>query len=397
MKTLYIVYFNYMQDLYGSSIGSTIKAERLFENLQQMGHTVSAYWRYADEELDPHVQPRRVQKNSIKPFLRKLFFTPKEILKNLVELFREWKFLHKHHPDVVIIRCDAYRYSAALLCKLLNMPLIVEADGANSYEWLTFNNKDGNIWRSWLLGIEKYNFKIAKHIFVQSNIAKDYYASVFPDQQDKISVITNGADLRSVDNVGMKQKLEIPIDAVVCGFVGSMHYWHNTGLLFGLLNTLMPKHTKLYFVMVGGGGPMADAFKQQCAGYDWSNRIIFTGKVPYETTHEYMNIMDITLAPYAKSDMFYYSPVKVFEYMAQGRAVVTTAVGQIEELVQDGVNGLFFDPDLENDLSDKVDQLLSEPELRKTLGDNARACIAREHTWKHKAEQLQQLCLDAVN
>ncbi len=399
MKKEKIAYFNYMQDLYGMSIGSTIKAEQLLKHIQNLGHKVYFYWRYATKTGKPgNSDVSKSRRYFQHPLLRRLFFTPKEIIKNIFELFREYRFLKSCRPDLVIVRIDAFRYSASLLTRLLRLPLLIEADGANSWEWLHYSNKDGNIWKSWLLFIERFCFRLADVVFVQSNVARDYYLELYPFPADKITVITNGANpvKQTVDPQLLKQQLGIKPDAIVCGFIGSLHYWHNTGLLFDLVKNLLSDYSALYFLIVGGGGPMTDNFMEQCSRYDWKNRVIFTGYVEHAQTPLYVNIFDIALAPYATSGLFYYSPVKIFEYMAQGKAIVTTRIGQIAELITEGESGLFFNPDVPGDLDVKVKSLLHDPQARKRMGERARQVVIENHTWSHKALQLEKLCLQTL-
>ena len=310
----------------------------------------------------------------------------------------EYWFIKQNKPDIMIVRIDAYRYSACVLAKLFKIPLLIEADGANSYEWLFYNNKDGNIWKSWILFFERLCFRLSEHIFVQSQVAMDYYLDLYGLNESKIHVITNGANPREIgeEKSELKGKLGIQADSQVCGFMGSLHYWHNTGLLFELIKEVLTDYPSLYFLVVGGGGPMADEFKKQCLQYDWKSRILFTGLVQHEKAYQYVNLFDVALAPYASTGLFYYSPVKIFEYMAQGKAIITTKVGQIAELIEDGESGIFFDPDTPGDLTAKVKVLLDQPEKRKAIGRKAREKILHNHTWRHKALQLQKLCFAAI-
>ena len=82
--------------------------------------------------------------------------------------------------------------------------------------------------------------------------------------------------------------------------------------------------------------------------------------------------------------------------MAQGKAIVTTRIGQIAELITDGESGLFFDPNNPGDLVEKVKSLLYAPEYRNRMGERARQVILANHTWNHKAAQLEKLCLEAL-
>jgi len=398
-KFLKIVYFNYMEDLYGSSIGSTIKAVQLLTHLEERGHKVFYYWRNKEKSPDSREMGNGMKKSFFKrPIFRKLFFTPKEFIKNLIEMKTEYRFIKQCNPDLIIVRIDAYRYSASVLAKLLHIPLLIEADGANSYEWLQYNNKDGNIWKSWILFVERLCFRLSEYIFVQSHVARDYYLDLYKLGQLKIHVITNGANPREPEDnkLEMQEKLGIQADAQICGFIGSLHYWHNTGLLFKLVKTVIPDCSNLYFLIVGGGGPMAEDFKKQCEQYDWKSKVIFTGYVEHERTHHYVNLFDIALAPYARTGLFYYSPVKIFEYMAQGKAIITTQVGQIAELIEDGQSGIFFDPDTPCDLVAKVKYLLDRPDKRKEIGRNACKVFLQNHTWQHKSLQLEKLCFSAI-
>jgi len=382
------------------SIGSTIKAEQLLSHLDKLGYKINFYWRYVDKPAKAgYTSSGEKRKFLQQPFLRRLFFTPKEVLKNCFELIREYRFLQSCRPDLIIVRIDAFRYSATVLASILRLPLLIEADGANSWEWLHYSNQDGNIWKSWLLFVERFCFRLADSVFVQSKVAKEYYLDLYPIPADKITVITNGANPvpQLPDPQVLKEQLGINRNAIVCGFMGSLHYWHNTGLLFELVNSLLTDDPGLYFMIIGGGGPMTDSFVSQCSKYEWKNRVIFTGYIEHSQTPLYVNLFDIALAPYAASGLFYYSPVKVFEYMAQGKAVVTTRIGQIAELITAGESGLFFDPNSPGDLTAKVRSLLSEPEYRKRIGGCARQVIMANHTWNHKAAQLEKLCLAALH
>ncbi|MBN2411429.1 glycosyltransferase family 4 protein [candidate division KSB1 bacterium] len=394
-----IAYFNYMEDLYGSSIGSTIKAVELLSHLEEQGHKICYYWR--NKERTPGADGEKANKKKSyfkRPLFRKLFFTPKEVLKNLFEMRLEYRFIKQNKPDMIIVRIDAYRYSASVLAKLLNIPLLIEADGANSYEWLFYNNKDGNIWKSWILFFERFCFRLSEYIFVQSRVARDYYVDLYNPAESKIHIITNGANPRTLleDQSSLKEKLGIHAGSQVCGFMGSMHYWHNTGLLFELIKDVLTDYPEVYFLIVGGGGPMAAEFKKQCEQYDWNSRVLFTGFVEHDIAYQYVNLFDIALAPYASTGLFYYSPVKIFEYMAQGKAIITTKVGQITELIEDSNSGVFFDPDTPGDLTKKVKYLLDQPEKRSAVGRNAREIILHHHTWTHKALQLEKLCYAAL-
>lgn len=322
-----------------------------------------------------------------------MLFTPKEILKNITEYRREAKAIKRIRPDVVIARLDAYKISTALLCRRHHIPFVLEADGAMSFEWLEFHNQERKLNRFCLMAFERYNFHLAQKIFVQSNVTRDYYIQLL-GRQEKIAVITNAADVRAVTvpATRLRQDLGIPQTSVVCGFMGSFHYWHDAAALRRITENLLLNHAELCFLFIGQGGVSADSIRKEFSQRPWSHRAVFIDHVPHDQIQNYINIFDIALAPYMRQRLFYYSPVKIFEYMAYGKAVVTAPFGQVEELIQDRENGLFYNPDQEGDLETKVTELVLKPDLRFRLGAKAKELIAGAHTWSHKAKQLETLC-----
>jgi len=88
---------------------------------------------------------------------------------------------------------------------------------------------------------------------------------------------------------------------------------------------------------------------------------------------------------------FYFSPLKVYEYMAAGLPVVASRVGQLQKLIEPGVNGLLVPPGDTAALAAALGRLQSDPQLRLRLGQAARAAVIRQHTWDAVAEQILRL------
>jgi len=104
-----------------------------------------------------------------------------------------------------------------------------------------------------------------------------------------------------------------------------------------------------------------------------------------------MAAADILLAPYEAQDFFYLSPIKIFEYMAAGRAILAARVGQVCEVIEDGVNGLLYDPSAPESFRDRLLQLVQDPDLRRRLGESARRTIEERYTWRMNIEGVSAL------
>ncbi len=380
-----ITYFNYMADLYGYSIGSTIKVLKLFRRLESFGHTVSFHWLGAVESSEES-GPAPERKASL---LRDLLYTPKQMLRNLPQFFRERHIIKNEQPDVLLVRLDAFRMSAVFLARLYRLPLFVEADGACSYEWLTFNN-GRHLWNRVLLWCEKFVLANANGIFTQSQIAKKYLLQAHHLKETDITVITNGADERKVFDVTMlanlRRDLTIADDARVIGFVGSMQQWHGMNDVQHLVRDILDEFDDVIFLFVGSGGALEKELKANLA--QAGSRVIFTGTVPNDLVDSYIALFTIAIAPYPPIDLFYFSPMKVFEYMASAKPIIASNSGQIAEILQHEESALLYEPGNIGELKLFLKRLLTNSDLQKKIARNAHQSFVECHTWTRKAEEL---------
>lgn len=384
-----ITYLNYMADLYGYSIGSTIKVLKLFRHLESLGHEVSFHWLGVVNQVEPESTgpppERRVS------FWRDLLYTPKQLLRNLPQFFKERKIIKKELPDVLLVRLDAFRISAVFLARLYRLPLIVEADGACSYEWLTFNN-GRHLWNRVLLWCEKLMLVNAAGIFTQSRIARDYLARTHNLNDSVIAVITNGADERKEFDskilTDLQRELGIPDQAKVIGFVGSMQQWHGMADVQNLVRDILTEFENAVFLFVGSGGALEKELKTNLS--ETGSRVIFTGTVPNELVDNYIELFTVAIAPYPPIDLFYFSPMKVFEYMASAKPIIASNSGQISELLVNEESALLYEPGHINQLKEALVRLLTNSELQKKIARNAHQSFVECHTWTHKAGELDE-------
>jgi len=382
-----------MNDLYGSSLGSTVKAIKLIGGLKSVNWTVYMEWRRQGVK-EPGAAPR--SKSRLKSWLRILLFTPKELVQNVVDFYRELKIVDQHKPDLVIARLDAFRISALWVAAYRKIPLIVEADGANSFEWIHYHG-GAHLWKCVLLACEKLMLRRADGAFTQSAIARDYLHQTHRLQK-KCRVITNGADLPNPNadkSAELRRKLGIHHEDVVIGFLGTMHHWHGLQAIGTLFTELLRQNHRLKLMFVGAGGAqeqsLINTFEES-----YRQRVVFTGFIPLEQVGDYISLFTIAIAPYPNMPLFYFSPVKVFDYMAAGKAIVAADIGQIAQILHHGVSALLYQPDDLVDLADCIKRLADDVDLRNKLGKNALADFKKQHTWRHKVLELDRFLHDFI-
>jgi glycosyltransferase involved in cell wall biosynthesis len=375
-----------MADLYGYSIGSTIKVLKLFRHLEPIGHAVSFHWLGAVNQMGSQSAPAKERASS---WLRDVLYTPKQMLRNIPQFFREQKLLKKDNPDILIVRLDAFRISALALARLYHVPMIVEADGACSYEWLTFSN-GRHVWDRVLLWCESLMLKNASGIFVQSQVAKEYYVKQHGLDANAIAVISNGAELPAQLEpevlTSLRRDLGIPQHARVVGFIGSMQQWHGMRDVQELVKKILAEFQDVLFLFVGSGGALEKELQKNLQ--ESGSRTIFTGTVPNELVHHYIQLFTIAIAPYPPIDLFYFSPMKVFEYMAAAKPIIASNSGQIAEILQHEKSALLYEPGNIAELKAHLVRLLTNFDLQKKIARNAHQSFVECHTWSHKAAEL---------
>lgn len=382
-----ITYFNYVWDIEGISAGAATKAKEIIAGINKLGHHASLFWR--TPQPNGRVSVSDKVRNSLKPKLQKYLHELKKLARNVPHLFQEYRILKQQNPDILFTRLELYNFSGAWLSALLNLPLAVEADCPPSYEHKSHYGKDfwhvGNLSEK----LELQTLRKADAVIAISTILKNYYVEQ-GIAADKIHVIPNGADPEKFrpreKPVELAQKYGLG-DKVVIGWIGALVGWSGIENLVKMALLVLENYSRAAFLLVGGGANQA-LFQKALHVRDYMPRVVLPGAVPHEKVADYLACMDIVLAPYPKLPFWYPSSMKIFEYMAAGKALVASDIGQVGEVIRDGHNGLLYDPEDGASLKTKVLALLENAPMRKQLGEQARRDLVANYTWERHAKKI---------
>lgn len=197
-------------------------------------------------------------------------------------------------------------------------------------------------------------------------------------------VVPNAVDTARFTPVG---PTEVPPKAggkFVVGFAGSLKPWHGLEILLDAFRGLLAR-SPAYHLVVVGDGPLRGWLEGYLQVHGLQEMVTTAGAVPHERVAALLRAMDVAVAPYPPAEMFYFSPLKLFEYMAAGRPIVASRVGQVREVIEDGVTGLLVEPGDPQDLIDSIERLRANPALRCALGAQARGAV-EGRTWRRNAE-----------
>ena len=388
-----IIYLSYIYDSQGVSLAARKKAEELFSRLPQNEFDFKLFWLNEDkvtENSDP--ESRKYSKlRSAKHFLSKFLHEPNQLIRNIKYYSIGEDIIEEEKPDLIISRLDVYNISSLLLSKQKKVPLVFEVDCPVVYEFRTFEREYFS--NKFLLEyVEKMNLAHARANFVISNELKKYYIRRgIPPQH--LEVITNGADIEKINpfiNADQIKKRYHLYDAITIGFIGTFHYWHGLNSLLDVAEEILQSEKNVKFLLVGSSGPLKNQIENIVKKNNLGEHIFLTGKIHNSEVPKYLAAIDIAIAPYPNLPFFYYSPMKIFEYMAAGKAIVASKIGQIAEILQDKKNSLLFTPGNIREMKDKIEMLIKNRDLIYILGNQAREDIIKFHSWDRKSEQLSR-------
>ncbi len=213
--------------------------------------------------------------------------------------------------------------------------------------------------------------------------------------RQRLEVVPNGINLEHFtgpfDGAAVRERWRLD-GRLVLGFTGFVRDWHGLDRVIDAIAADGPEHPRVLLVV--GDGPARAGLEAQALALGIAQRVIFTGVVPRDAVPAYVSVFDVALQP---AVVDYASPLKLFEYLALGRAIVAPDQPNIREILDDGVNALLFDPREPRALVDAIDRLTNDDPLREHLAAEAKATIARRGlTWAANAARVTTLFEDLL-
>jgi hypothetical protein len=202
----------------------------------------------------------------------------------------------------------------------------------------------------------------------------------------RITVISNGINPDRFGAVpetsAAKAALGLP-QRLVLGFTGFIRGWN---AVHHLIDFVSAHRAQLdLHILVLGDGPARASFESHAAGLGVADRLTITGIVERDDVARHVAAFDIAVLPGLPP---YSSPLKLFEYLQLGRAIVAPDTENIREILTDGEDAKLLDPATAGARAAALLALCTDPKLRTRLGQAARQTITTKSlTWTHNAER----------
>lgn len=228
--------------------------------------------------------------------------------------------------------------------------------------------------------------RLLRIVAISSALRRDIIAQ-WPQAEPIVTVAHDGADAHP------GQRLPILGSASTrprIGYAGHLYPGKGMEMIFALAQ----RRPEYDFLVMGGRGADLDRWRRATA--DMAN-VTLTGMVPHPEVPDRLASCDVVLAPYARQVMVsdgatevgrWMSPLKIFEYMAQGLTIIASDLPVLREVLEDGVDSVLCPPDDVDAWLQALDGLITNEGKRATLGAAARSKLEAKYTWLERARQI---------
>ncbi len=299
--------------------------------------------------------------------------------------YRKLKAAARHFkPDIIYERYNLYLLAGSLLKKRLGIPLFLEVNSPLVFER---SQHSGGLALPWLAKwAEGTAWRAADYVLPVTRVLAGYIME-YGVPEKRISVIPNGINeahfAQAPDPEYAKGKLGLQ-NKLILGFTGFIRDWHGVDrIIEWMATTDAPKNIHL---LVVGDGPARSSLETQAISLNISDKVTFTGVVHRDSVPAYIAAFDIALQPAVTS---YASPLKLFEYMVLGKAIIAPRTPNLLEILTDGENAALFDETSPGSLPETLTRLCRDTHLRQQLSVATRESIDRlQLTWTGNARRI---------
>lgn len=323
----------------------------------------------------------------ISRFLPEFVFELLEMSYGVAAVGRLRRILESQRYDLIFERYAIFNWSGVASARSAGVPIILEV---NYTARTPIHRRRNRLLKPFARWIDRRVFRRADAFVVVSSYLQDHLETVYRVPREKIVVLPNAADPEyfspGVDGGPVRKKLGLEGKTVI-GFVGGYYPWHGLDFYCSALASLELAGQDIASVFIGDG-PEKATIKKLVAELGMEHRFRFVDPVPHRELPRYLAAFDIAVMPNSND---YGSPMKIFEYMSMGIPVIAPRLAPLVDVIDDGVEGLLFEPENRGLFSKALKALIEDGALRERVGGAARKKILARHNWAANASAVVQL------
>lgn len=260
------------------------------------------------------------------------------------------------------------------------IPWILETNAPLALEARSEPGRQAASWRRALEKHEQRTYRACDALVVQTHTLKEILRQWGGIDPAKVFVVPNGVDAGRFSCRRPQRRFSGP----TIGFVGSLRRWQALDLLLRAMARVSHDGCDYRLVVVGAGEKRRD-WERLALELGLAPRVHFTGSVPVDRVPEWIAGFDLGFSgqgAWVAGQPAYFSPLKLYEYMAAAKPVLASAHEDALRLIEPGSTGYLFAPDSLSGLENALRRAWRERASWPQQGRRAHAAIVAAHSWE---------------
>ncbi len=290
--------------------------------------------------------------------------------------------------NAIYLRQSTFFFIINFIAKLFKLPVFLEVNGLYSYEEKT---RGGGAFKIWFYRIID-NLAIINAdgvICVSSGLYN--YALTIRGSAKNILSSSNAVDLRlfnkSFDNLKIREKYRLGGNPILI-FIGNLTPWYDFENILEAMRIIRSRRPDIRLLIVGEGElwkKIETSIKEMKL-----DNVIMLGAVQHSEIPELLSIAEVGLLPLKQipHNLFVDIPVKVLEYFAAGKPVISYNIGGVSKIVIDNYTGYLISNSSPQALAEKILDLFKHPDKTRDLGLNGKVICAEKYSWNTISKQI---------
>ncbi len=370
-------------DIYSKTEPWTVRVVYMAKEFIIKGHSVKLL--YFPVNGDKQGAANKIEEIDIIPLSRK--HGPRVLISNIIKVYK----LAKDADIIHFQKCFYHAALPAIITAILkNKPIHYDWDDweLKIYEVSTEPGALRSLIWHFLNLLERTIPRIVDTVSCASNRLK-VECQKLGVKSDRIFDAHVGADVERFNpNIsGKAVRQRHAIDKPLVLYLGQLHGGQYVKTFIEVAAKLINDYKKDASFMIVGDGYQARELKKIADSLNLDGNLIFAGAVLHEEVPEYIAAADVCVACFEENEVtLCKSPLKVVEYLASGKPIVASNVGEVPNMI--GKAGILTKPGDVSSLAEGILEALRNKELRHELGQLARKRAEEEYNWTVTSENI---------
>lgn len=377
--------------------GGAVHVSEVSRGLKELGHQIHLI---VKGDRYRKTKPQLVDDIEVYPVLK---WIPARLLQ-WVSFPAIYKLARRIKPDIIIERYYNFGGGGILSAHLLKIPSMLEVnspviDHQGSAKAIIDTLLIFKPMKRWRETLCRWSSRIITPL-----------PSILPSSipKEKVVRLSWGANVQlftpdKASGITLRKELGIENEIKLFVFIGSFRKWHGLPDLIVAAHIIHKEHKRkdIAFLLIGGG-PETASISSQIKKWGLENMFILRGRIPHNEMPVHLSTATAGIAPFNTRYHpqlklgFYWSPLKIFEFMAAGLPVVTIDIPPLNEIVRHQQEGLLYKEGDTEDLADKILSLADNVSLAEKMGQKARNRVEENFSWQIHCQKLDSIMKELI-